>query len=323
MNKTILISVLIALTFSFLIFYTFHEFFPAQKSSDVKDHPFFAENKNSGSKKILLLGGSGPAQLNSTMINQLLNKNYENHVFYNLAYNADTPKQRYKSINETVMLKPELVLYGITYVDFNGFLFLNTAKNIQPLPTIELNPAKLFSSYDDPFLEINPKETTLKFIRESFSDTGLFPEKANRFQLENSPFSFFDEYQTIIADDNDLKKISSDQVKRMVKQDESVKKEQMGYLKENIKLLQNNDAKVIIIILPQQKYFFDLVPEDDKAIFYAGVEEIKNELNVKIYDLSDDYAALNIWMDHNHVAYNKKSMIFSDDIYKIIIKEMS
>jgi hypothetical protein len=200
---------------------------------------------------------------------------------------------------------------------------LNAPKNIQPLPTIELNPAKLFSSHNDPLLEINPKETTLNFIRESFGDTGLFPKKADRFQLENSPFSFFGEYQTIIADDSDLKKIGSDLVKKVVKQDESVKKEQAGYLKEIIKSLQNNDAKVIIFILPQQKYFLDLVPEDDKAIFYAGVEEIKSELNVKIYDLSDDYASLNIWMDHNHVAYNKKSMIFSDDIYKIIIKEMS
>ena len=206
MNKTILISILIALTFSFLIFYTFHEFFPPQKASDIKDHPFFAENKNSDSEKILLLGGSGAAQLNSTMINQLLNKNYENHVFYNLAYNADTPKQRYKSVNETGMLKPKLVLYGITYFDLNGFFWINKSKNIQPLPTIELNPAKLFSSHDDAFLEINPKETTLNFIRESFGDTGLFPKKVNRFQLENSPFSFFDEYQTIIADDNDLKK---------------------------------------------------------------------------------------------------------------------
>ena len=33
MNKTILISVLIALTFSFLIFYTFHEFFDTNYSS--------------------------------------------------------------------------------------------------------------------------------------------------------------------------------------------------------------------------------------------------------------------------------------------------
>ncbi len=144
MNKAILISVLIALTFSFLIFYAFLEFFPVQKVSDIKDEPFFAENKNSDSEKILLLGGSGAVQLNSTMINGLLNKNYENHVFYNLAYNADTPKQRYNSINETVMLKPKLVLYGITYVDFNGFFWLNKAKNVQPLPTIELNLRNIF-----------------------------------------------------------------------------------------------------------------------------------------------------------------------------------
>ena len=305
-----------------LIFYTFHEFFPVQKTSDVKDHPFFVENKNSDSKKILLLGGSGAVQLDSTMINQLLNKNYENHVFYNLAYNADTPKQRYKSISETVMLKPELVLYGITYFDLNGFYWVNTEKNTQPLPTIELNPAALLS-YDDPFLEINPKETTLNFIRESFGDTGLFPKKVNRFQLENSPFSFFDEYQTIIADDNDLKKIRAESVKTHVNQNEAITKEQVRHLKEIIELLQNNDIKVIIFVLPQQKYFLDLIPEDDKAIFYASLEEIKSEFNVKIYDLSDDYADLNIWMDHNHVAYNKKSMIFSDDIYKIIIKEMS
>ena len=321
MNKTILISVLIALTFSFLIFYTFHEFFPTQKVSDIKDHPFFAENKNSDSKKILLLGGSGAAQLDSTMINQLLSKDYENHIFYNLAYNADTPKQRYKSINETIMLKPQLVLYGITYFDLNGFYWVSTEKNTQPLPNIELNPAALLS-YDDPFLEINPKETTLNFIRESFGDTGFFPEKADRFQLENAPFSFFDEYQTIIADDNDLKKIRAESVKTHVNQNEAITKEQVRHLKEIIELLQNNDIKVIIFVLPQQKYFLDLIPEDDKAIFYASLEEIKSEFNVKIYDLSDDYADLNIWMDHNHVAYNKKSMIFSDDIYKIIIKEM-
>ena len=322
MNKIILISVLLALTFSFLIFYAFHESFPPQKVSDIKDHPFFVENKNSDSEKILLMGGSGAVQLNSTMINQLLNKNYETHIFYNLAYNADTPKQRYKSINETIMLKPELVLYGITYFDLNGFYWVNTEKNTQPLPTIKLNPAALLS-YDDPFLEINPKETTLNFIREACGDTDFFPKKADRFQLENAPFSFFDKYQTIISDDNDLKKISPDSVKTHVNQNESITKEQINHLKKIIELLQNNEIKVIIFVLPQQKYFLDLVPEDDKAIFYASLEEIKSEFNVKIYDLSDDYADLNIWMDHNHVAYNKKSMIFSDDIYKIISKEMS
>ena len=320
MNKTILISILIALTFSFLLFYTFHEFFPPKKASDINDHPFFAENENSDSKKILLLGGSGAAQLNSTVINQSLKKDYENHVFYNLAYNADTPKQRYKSLNETIMLKPQLVLYGITYFGLNGF-WENTEKDTQPLPTIELNPTALLSR-SDPFLEINPKATTLNFIRESFSDTSFFSAKADRFQLENAPFSFFDEYQTIIASDNDLKKVNSESIGMHVNQNKSITKEQIIYFKQIINSLQNNDIKVIIFVLPQQRYFLDLVPEYDKEIFYASLEEIKNEFNVKIYDLSDDYADLNIWMDHNHVAYNKKSMIFSDDIYKIISKEM-
>ena len=320
MNKTILISILIALTFSFLLFYTFHEFFPPKKASDINDHPFFAENENSASKKILLLGGSGAAQLNSTVINQSLKKDYENYVFYNLAYNADTPEQRYKSLNETIMLKPQLVLYGITYFGLNGF-WENTEKDTQPLPTIELNPTALLSR-SDPFLEINPKATTLNFIRESFSDTSFFSAKADRFQLENAPFSFFDEYQTIIASDNDLKKVNSESVGMHVNQNKSITKEQIIYFKQIINSLQNNDIKVIIFVLPQQRYFLDLVPEYDKEIFYASLEEIKNEFNVKIYDLSDDYADLNIWMDHNHVAYNKKSMIFSDDIYKIISKEM-
>ena len=320
MNKTILISILIALTFSFLLFYTFHEFFPLKKASDINDHPFLAENENSASKKILLLGGSGAAQLNATVINQSLKKDYENYVFYNLAYNADTPKQRYKSLNETIMLKPQLVLYGITYFGLNGF-WENTEKDTQPLPTIELNPTALLSR-SDPFLEINPKATTLNFIRESFSDTSFFSAKADRFQLENAPFSFFDEYQTIIASDNDLKKVNSESIGMHVNQNKSITKEQIIYFKQIINSLQNNDIKVIIFVLPQQRYFLDLVPEYDKEIFYASLEEIKNEFNVEIYDLSDDYADLNIWMDHNHVAYNKKSMIFSDDIYKIISKEM-
>jgi len=322
MNKAIIVSVLFALTFSFSIFYGFHELFPTQKVSDVKNDPFFVENKNSNLNKVILLGGSGAVQLNSTMINQSLGENYADHVFYNLAYNADTPKLRYKSINETIMLKPELVLYGITYYDLNGYVWDDIEKNIQPLPTIELNPAEFFYPYDDPFLEINPKEITLNSIRESFRDTGFFPTKADRFQLENAPFSFIDGYQTIIADDNDLKNISSDYVENRVKQKEIIKKEQEGYLKEIIRLLQNNDVKVVVFVLPQQQYFLDLVPDTDNSIFYTTLDEIKNEFNIKIYDLSDHYAQLNIWMDHNHVAYNEKSAVFTDDIYKIIINEM-
>ena len=53
----------------------------------------------------------------------------ENFAFYNLAYNADTPKLRYQSIHQTLDLKPEIIFYGITYYDLNGYVWENIKKN--------------------------------------------------------------------------------------------------------------------------------------------------------------------------------------------------
>lgn len=78
-----------------------------------------------------------------------------------------------------------------------------------------------------------------------------------------------------------------------------------------------------MIILPQQEYFLDLVPQQDEILFHNSLNEIKNKFNIEIYDLSRNYENLDIWQDHNHVAFNQKSNIFSDDIYKIIINELN
>lgn len=315
------ISILFALTISILAFYSFHEIFPPLQVSDIGNHPFFDEKANEYTNKILLLGGSGAGQLNSTLIDQSIRLEFENHSFYNLAYNADTPKQRYKSINETMMLKPDIILYGITYYDLNGYVWEPIEKNLQPLPHIELNPANLLQN-DDPFSEINPKETTLNFIRDSFADSSLFPDKKDRFQLKNSPFTFFDNYQTIISNDENLRNISSSFVETRVKQNPSITNEQSLYLENIIKSSQNNNSKFIIIILPQQKYFLELVPDEDNYLFHKSLNELKNKFDLKIYDLSDNYNELNIWQDHNHVALHPDSTIFSEDIYKIILKEL-
>ncbi len=321
--KKILSSTIIALTISSLCFFTFHELFPPEKASDIQNDDFFIEKLNDSSKKILLLGGSGAAQLNSTMIDKSLKNNQDTISFYNLAYNADTPKQRYQSIHETLTLRPELILYAITYYDLNGYVWENQKKNTQLLPEIQLNPSKLIVSNTDPFSEINPKETTLNFIRNSFADSDLFPTKKDRFQLPNSPFSYFDEYQTIIMSDDELKKISSSFVANRVNQDPTITDEQIDYLRKIIKLSQENNTELIIIILPQQEYFLDLVPERDDKLFVSSLNKLQNEFNIKIYDFSRNYENLEIWQDHNHVAFNSKSEIFSNDIYQIIINELN
>ena len=316
------ISILLALSISILAFYSFHEFFPPEQASDINDHSFFADKLNESSNKVLLLGGSGAGQVNSTMIHQSLSNDLGNYSFYNLAYNADTPKQRYKSINETIMLKPKLILYGLTYYDLNGYVWETVDKNPQPLPKIELNPTKLLFD-DDHFSEINPKETTLNFIRDSFADSNFFPIKKDRFQLANSPFTFFDEYQTIISNDENLKIINPSFVETRVKQNPSIIKEQFVYLENIIEISKSNNIEIVIIILPQQKYFLELVPDKDNFLFYDSLNKLKKKFNITIYDMSSDYAVLDIWQDHNHVAFNTKSKIFSNDIYKIIINELN
>ena len=321
--KKILSSTIIALTISSLCFFMFHELFPPERVSDVQGNDFFVEKLNDDSKKILLLGGSGAAQLNSTMIDKSLKNNHNSLSFYNLAYNADTPKQRYQSIDETLTLKPELILYAITYYDLNGYTWEDLKKNPQPLPEIQLNPSKLIVSNTDPFSEINPKETTLNFIRNSFADSDLFPTKKDRFQLPNSPFSYFDEYQTVILSDDELKKISQSFVANRVNQDPTLTNEQIDYLKKIIKLSQNQNTELIIIVLPQQEYFLDLVPKQDEKLFLNSLDKLQNEFDVKIYDMSRNYENLEIWQDHNHVAFNPKSEIFSNDIYQIIIDELN
>ena len=321
--KQILISIFFAFAVSILCFYAFHETFPPMKASDISEHKFFVEQLEIPSKKIFLLGGSGAAQVNSIIIDESLRNKNKNFVFYNLAYNADTPKQRYQSIHETLELEPELILYAVTYYDLNGYVWENKKESLQPLPVIELNPLKLIDTDNDPFSKINPKETTLSFIRSSFSDSEFFPSKRDRFQLEQAPFSFFDEYQTKIDSDANLQKITSSFVANRVNQDPSITKEQINYLRDIVKLTQEKEIEFVVIILPQQEYFLDLVPERDEILFYNSLNEIKNEFNIVVYDLSRNYENLNIWQDHNHVAFNPASKIFSDDIYKIILSELN
>ena len=321
--KKILISVSFALILSISLFYVFNGIFPVPKVSDISEDGFFLEQSDTKFKKILMLGGSGAAQLNSILIDEWLKNEYPNFSFFNLAYNADTPKQRYNSINETLNLNPKLILYAITYYDLNGYNWETQKDNLQPLPKIELNPSQLLFDENNQFSKVNPKETTLNFIRDSFSDSELFPSKRDRLELEHSPFSHIDEYQTKITTDENLKLITAQFVENRVNQDPSITKEQLNHLKNIIELVQKQEIEFILIILPQQEYFLNLVPEKDEILFQNSLNEIKNEFNIEIIDMSRKYENLNIWQDHNHVAFNTKSEIFSNDIYKIIIDKMN
>ena len=52
------------------------------------------------------------------------------------------------------------------------------------------------------------------------------------------------------------------------------------------------------------------------------LDEISSEFDIPIYNFTNNYASLDIWADPSHVAFNKNSIIYSDDIAKMILKEI-
>ena len=81
----------------------------------------------------------------------------------------------------------------------------------------------------------------------------------------------------------------------------------------------NKTITVNVIRRIKHKLYKKIIRQTKK---YHAHDE-KNEFNVDIIDMSRKYENMNIWQDHNHVAFNPKSEIFSNDIYEIIIDKMN
>ena len=321
MIKIIGLSVAIAFSLSLIFIIIFDEYFGATRVSEIEDDDFFSKEFEKNSKKIFTIGGSGMGQLNSTFIHNQLRESNLNVIYYNLAYNADTPKQRINSIDSTISLNPELIIYGITYYDFNGFEFLISSKNEQPLPDVKTNLENLLSIEKNPISQFNPKKNTLNYIRILLNDNDISGSSDEKFQLEHSPFTFFSNYQTIITPSDELENVSFESVSEKVNQNVKSFSEQTDNFEKIIQQFKKKNIDIVIVILPQQKSFNELIPESDKQIFYSKLQKLEKKYDFTIYDLSKKYHNLEIWQDHNHVALNKNSIIFSEDIYQIILEK--
>ena len=110
MNKHIIAGVSIAFVVSLTILFTMH--FISQDSrtiENINEHPFFLSNLDSEKSSIFLIGHSHVGQLNTTKINQIISKNYNNIDIYNLAMYHDTPSSRLGHIDDLINLEPKII----------------------------------------------------------------------------------------------------------------------------------------------------------------------------------------------------------------------
>ena len=312
MNKKIYACIIFSFVVSFGLLLLTQNYF--QEEPVPNGSEFYLQDFSSENELIFLIGSSNIGQLNTTLIHGKVSQKFPQYLVYNLAYNGDMPSERIKTIDEIIKLNPKIILYGITYRDFEVDLIEK-----QPL----FDPQQFFTDLiineigiDN---KINPKVTTLEIIRKTFSDTGLFPPRES-IRLDNSPFFVFTSEQTTLANETELKKQGNNQ--KPINIGSIIENKHVSDLNLIIEKFQKNKIDVIVISTPLHQYSLDQISLETKANFSGILEKIRNIYDVKIYDFSDKYASEDIWANVSHVSYNKKSNIYSDDIADIIITEL-
>ncbi len=317
MNLKIVLGVFIAFVIVFGSLYLAINFLDKSERIDYKKE-FFSSQLEANKDRILLLGSSHIGHLNMTHITkQILNKNSD-FIVYNLADNGDSPKFRYDDLEEIISLKPKIVFYGISYRDFNQSLELaNSQTNDFDIKNSieEIIPKEVKS--------INPQLLTRKAIRNILDDTGIIKKPTYEIKPPNTPFFALGDLQTKISDQNDLQRqlliVLPDPAKIQFdfKDNEEIEKFQ-----SIINTLQDEEINVVLFTTPLNRIYLDELSESTKISFKDILKDISEKNRVKIYEFEEKYADLNIWNNLDHVAYNNKSIIFSDEIAKMILQEI-
>jgi len=316
MNLKIVLAVCVAFAITFTSLYLAINIFDNSERIDYKNQ-FYSKQFQLNENKILLIGSSHIGHLNmSHVINKIENENLD-FTIYNLADNGDSPKFRYDELSQIISLEPELVFYGISYRDFN---------QLSELSNSQRNDFTIKNSLDDLVPEelksINPQLLTRKVIRDVLDDSGIIKKPTYEIKPKNTPFFSLGDLQTKISHQNELKRqlltVLPDPKKIQI---ESQNNEEIEKFHKILRELQSEGISVIIFTTPINPIYLDEIKNSTKILFNDELKNISEEYDIKIYDFENNYADLEIWNNLDHIAYNKKSIIFSDDIANMVIKE--
>ena len=313
MNGKITLCVIISFFFTFTLLFSTNAS-SLDPTPSLFNYEFFTQEFESDKKIILLLGSSNVGQLNVSKINEIVSSQHTDYEIFNLAYNADTPKIRFNSIEETISLKPEYVFYGVSFIDFrsptekeNMFDIKFSFAQLLPNNTIE---------------KFNPKFNTIEKIKETFVSTDLFPPPRKFFSIPNTPFFEYNEDSTTILTEEELKRglpLSGVYASEINLTDDH---QEVQHFEKIISEFQKNNIKVVIFTTPVHNLYYNALSDSVKDDFNKLLERISNDYDVKIYDFSNEFGDMDIYWDLIHVSYNEKSLVYSESAAKIILKEI-
>jgi len=316
MTYKVVLSIFLFVVIAFSIFTVFQ--FTFSDSLTTRQRIFYEQDFDPTINKILLLGSSHVGQINATHVDALISKKISPFIVYNLADTANNPSKRFSTIDEILKLKPSIVVYGVGYRDFSDKSEINKDIIFPDPQKIILDSLLLtsFNNYVD-FLE-NPKLVTLNTIR-SFLKTQIL-DNSSELVKKNTPFyPYGEKLNNIIRDNSEIEKNhdkNSIQIKINLKNNPEI-----NSLEKIIETLQQNNVIVILFSTPHHTFYTDLISDSDKNSFDLILKELSQKYDLEVYYLENKYSTLNIWVGTNHIAHNPNSMIYSEDISKMILKE--
>jgi len=313
MNGKITLCVIISFFFTFTLLFSTNAS-SLDPTPSLFNYEFFTQEFESDKKIILLLGSSNVGQLNVAKINEIVSSQHTDYEIFNLAYNADTPKIRFNSIEETISLKPEYVFYGVSFIDFRS----PTEK--ENIFDIKFSFAQLLPN--NTIEKFNPKFNTIEKIKETFVSTDLFPPPRKFFSVPNTPFFEYNEDSTTILTEDELKRglpLSGVYASEINLTDDH---QEVQHFEKIISEFQKNNIKVVIFTTPVHNLYYNALSDSVKDDFNKLLERISNDYDVKIYDFSNEFGDMDIYWDLIHVSYNEKSLVYSESAAKIILKEI-
>ena len=304
------IAILISVIISFSVFLIFMNY---ANPIVLAENNFYSKEFSDDKKIIFILGSSYIGQIDTNKINSLYLNATNEYEVYNLSIHSDQPKKRIKIIEKVISLKPNLIIYGIGFNDLGIYEPKSSPIDIKEFFSNSFTLEEIWN------IRQSPKDITLDVILNVITHSSFSSrDEYNPFYPQKIPV------MSKIRTNDEFQKIFDDNIVSVVDHiPEFNKNENAIALDKIIQKVKNNNIEIIIFSAPYNKIYLEEAGSEKIENFRNLLNFIGNSNNVLTFDFLEKYAELDIWADPSHVAYNNnKTMIYSQDITKIIQEEI-
>lgn len=315
--RLIAVSTVLVVVLAFALLFVFLNYVATVKPDGIPESAFAKIVSLDNNKKIFILGSSYVGRINASLLQNYLYSHGAKYSVYNLARSSDLPKLRLQEIDAIIAMKPNIVVYGVGFRDFEKLTQTrpeNILPNIQEALSKQMSLDNLVVYMNHHGLG-NPQVSTLKFFQMIYGETEQAYVNDTPFYPAHSKADF---YRKIKTDDQLHKEILKVVPFRGIGNTEDFQA-----MEKILDKFSRNKIKVILFSTPYSIHFLDTISSRDKRAYVSIMEGLHKKFNIPTYIMLDKYARYKIWTDSTHVSLDSVGNLFTFDIGKLVIKEIS